>query len=259
MDSCPKTPGNDVPDSVNLGFSENLNSTKVPSVDLLDDLFEESLNPWKFSLVGRLDLQKIKFIDAALILRNQWKLVGHCKLIPLGRGFFTIKLDNKIDRAYIKSSIWEVTNQILKVRNWVSNFRPANQRSSKAHVWITLPGLGLEFWREKILFSICKEIGTPIKIDAATAKCEVGYYANVLVEVDFAQSNPNKIWMGTKLGGFFQDILIPDCPKFCSTCKIIGQLVTECRVEKKQDFSYSKSWCSTKTYSKKTSPELCSF
>lgn len=51
-------------------------------------------------------------------------------------------------------------------------------------------------------------------------------------EMDFARSIPSKIWINTKFGGFFQDILIPDCPKFCNTCKIIGHLVTECYVEK---------------------------
>ncbi|XP_026459849.1 uncharacterized protein LOC113360564 [Papaver somniferum] len=151
MDSHPKSPGNEVRDSVNS------------------------------------DLQKIKFIDAALILRSQWTLVGECKLIPLGRGFLPLN--------WIMKSIEPISNQ---------------------------------------------EIGTPIKIDAATAKCEVGYYANVLVEVDFAESIPNKIWIGTKFGGFFQDILIPDCPKFCSTCKIIGHLVTKCEIERSKNFKIQK-------------------
>ncbi|XP_026377960.1 uncharacterized protein LOC113272323 [Papaver somniferum] len=203
--------------------SENMSSVegmKIPSIELPNELFEKSLDPWRFSLIGRLNLHKIKFIDAAIILRNQWKLIRECKLIPLGRGFFTIKLDNATDRDYIKSQIWEVTDQVLKVRNWVYNFRPASQRTSKAFVWMRFPGLGLEFWSESILFKICKEIGTPIKIDAATTKCDVRYCANVLVEVDFAFPIPNKVWIGTKYGGFFQEVSIPDCPKYCSTCKM---------------------------------------
>ncbi|XP_026416790.1 uncharacterized protein LOC113312247 [Papaver somniferum] len=98
-------------------------------------------------------------------------------------------------------------------------------------VWVRFPGLSLEFWKEIFLFTICRELGTPIKVDNATINCEVGYYANVLVEMDFAESIPNKIWIGTKFGGFYQDVLIPECPKFCSSCKIVGHLVTECRVE----------------------------
>ncbi|XP_026410427.1 uncharacterized protein LOC113305628 [Papaver somniferum] len=149
--------------------------------------------------------------------------------------FFHHKLDNEIDRNYIKAGELEVNYQVLRLRNWVSNFRPANVRTSKSQVWIRFPGLGLEFWKEKILFEICKEIGTPIKIDAAIAKCEVGYYANVLVELDFSQPIPSKIWINTKFGGFFQDVLIHECPKFCSTCKIVGHLVTECYVERNKN------------------------
>ncbi|XP_026383877.1 uncharacterized protein LOC113279402 [Papaver somniferum] len=211
------------------------NSQTFPSIELPDDSFEETLNPWRFSLIGRLNLQQIKFVDVFIILRNQWKLKGERKLIPLGRGFFTIKLENTEDRQYINEGIWEVTNQILQVRNWISNFRPENQRTSRAMLWVRFPGLGLEFWTEKILFKICKEFGNPVKLDAATEKCEVGYYSNVLVDVDFAKHIPNKIWIGTKFGGFFQNISIPDCPKFCHTCKILSHLITECRVEKSKN------------------------
>ncbi|XP_026434313.1 uncharacterized protein LOC113331886 [Papaver somniferum] len=146
--------------------------------------------------------------------------------------FFTIKLDNEIDRQYIKEGKWESLNQVLQVRKWISNFRPESQRTSKDMVWVRLPGLGLEFWSEKILFKICKEIGTPIKLDEATARCEVGYYANVLVEIDFAKTVPNKVWIGTKYGGFLQSISIPVCPKFCHTCKIVSHNIVECRVDK---------------------------
>ncbi|XP_026384002.1 uncharacterized protein LOC113279524 [Papaver somniferum] len=220
---------------------------KVPSIDLPDDLFEEALNPWKFSLIGRLNLQFIKFVDAAVILRQQWKLSGDCKLIPLGRGFFTIKLDNELDRIIIKAGQWEVLNQVLQVRNWSSNFRPSAQRTSKAQVWVRLPGLGLEFWKEKILFKICKEIGTPIKIDAATEKCESGYYANVLVEMDFAQPIPSKIWIGTKYGGFFQDISTQILPKYCHYCKIIGHVTADCRISQSKSNAASSESQKNKT------------
>lgn len=89
-------------------------------------------------------------------------------------------------------------------------------------VWVRFTGLGLEFWREEILFTICKEISTPIKIDEATLKCEVGYYVNVLVEIDFTELIPNKIWIATKFGGFHQDVLIPDCPNSATLAKLLG-------------------------------------
>ncbi|XP_026410710.1 uncharacterized protein LOC113305933 [Papaver somniferum] len=239
MDSGSKTTPINEYHGEKLRFSVEKN---VPSINLPDDLFEEALNPWKFSLIGRLNLQNTKFIDASMILKQQRKLVGDCKLIPLGKYFFTIKLDNETDRNYIKAGQWEVNYQILRVRKWVSNFRLANVRISKAQVWIRFPGLGLELWKENFLFEICKEIGTPIKIDVATTKCEIGYYANVLVEVDFTQSIPSKIWINTKYGGFFQEVLIHNCPKFCTTCKIIDHSITECYVERNKNKTHAPSY-----------------
>ncbi|XP_026429143.1 uncharacterized protein LOC113325111 [Papaver somniferum] len=231
-------------------LSNENNVRKITSIELPDDLYEKSLDPWKFSLKGRLDLQKTEFFDVVVILRSQWKLQGDCCMIPLGRGFFTIKLDNENDKKLIKSQRWEVSNQILQVRNWVSNFRPASQRISKAMVWVRFPGLGLEFWDEAILFKICNEFGTPIKVDNATARCEVGYYANVLVEVDFALHIPNKIWIGTKYGGFFQDVVIPDCPKYFSSCKIVGHLNAECRYGKNKNVNAQQEQVKFQTISK---------
>ncbi|XP_026433633.1 uncharacterized protein LOC113331062 [Papaver somniferum] len=241
MDSCQKNTCSDDSTSAKLGLNNGNNSSKVPSIELPDDFLDECLDLWKFSLIRRLDLQKIKFIDAYVILRQQWKLKGDCKLIPLGRGFFTIKLDNEFDRQTIKAGQWEVSDQVLQVRKWVSNFRPSDIRTSKAQVWVRFPGLGLELWKEKILFTICKEIGTSIKIDNATAQCEVGYYVNVLIEVDFAQQIPNKIWINTKYGGFFQNVSIPVYPKFCHNCKIIGHLTSECRIEQIKNQSAGKT------------------
>ncbi|XP_026410342.1 uncharacterized protein LOC113305535 [Papaver somniferum] len=246
MDSGLKNTCSDDFSSEKLGSNNEDFSSKVPSIELPDDLFEGCLDPWKFSLIGKLDLQKLKFIDATVILRQQWKLKGACKLIPLGRVFFTIKLDNEFDRQTIKAGQWEVNDQVLQIKKWVSNFRPSNIRTSKAQVWVRFPGLGLKFWKEKILFTICKEIGTPIKIDIATAQCEFGYYANVLVEVDFARQIPNKIWINTKYGGFFQDVLIPVCPKFCHTCKIIGHLTTECIIQQSNTQSVNNAQQTTR-------------
>ncbi|XP_026396058.1 uncharacterized protein LOC113290690 [Papaver somniferum] len=200
MDPCHKSTLFEGFKSDMLGFNKEKNSQVIPSIELPDDLFEESLDPWRFSLIGRLNLHQLKFIDDAILLRRQWKLTGDCKIIPLGRGFFTIKLDNEIDRQYIKEGKCEVLNQVLQ-----------------------------------ILFKICKEIGTPIKLDEATAKCEVGYYANVLVEIDFAKIVPNKVWIGTKYGGFLQNISIPVCPKFCHNCKIVGHNNVECRIDKNKN------------------------
>ncbi|XP_026395867.1 uncharacterized protein LOC113290481 [Papaver somniferum] len=142
------------------------------------------------------------------ILKNQWKLTGECQLIPLGKGFFTIKLSNKVDQNNIRNYSWDVQDQVLRTRNWIPNFRPANQRTSHALIWVSLPGLSLEYWDEQTLFTICDAIVNPVKVDNATLKYSSGFATNVL------------------------EVLLHNLPKFCSKCKIVGHSLSECRFQK---------------------------
>ncbi|XP_026459854.1 uncharacterized protein LOC113360570 [Papaver somniferum] len=152
-------------------------------------------------------------------------------MIPLGKGFFTIKLENMMDKNTIKFGQWEVSNQILRVRNWMPNFKPEYQRTSSTMVWVHYPGFSLEYWDEKTLFNISSVLGTPVKVDEVTLNYENGLYARVLVQIDLAKKIPSKIWIKTKYGGFMQNVLLTKLPKFCPNCKIVGHTQPECRAK----------------------------
>ncbi|XP_026378691.1 uncharacterized protein LOC113273140 [Papaver somniferum] len=127
---------------------------------------------------------------------------------------------------------WEVESQELKLRKWEPNFNPESQRTSMAYVWVQLPGLSIQYWKDKILMNIGKALGRPIKFDETTFKKEAGYYANILVEMDLAKEIPSKINVTSKYGTFDQLINIPNMPKFCYNSKIVGHHTTECRSKK---------------------------
>ncbi|XP_026419826.1 uncharacterized protein LOC113315790 [Papaver somniferum] len=97
-------------------------------------------------------------------------------------------------------------------------------------VWDHYSGLSLEYWDEETLFTISRAIGTPIKVDATTLQYQSGYYAKVLVEIDLAKTISNKLWIITKYGAFSQGVTLTKLPKFCTKCKIVGHLTTECIV-----------------------------
>ncbi|XP_026420161.1 uncharacterized protein LOC113316157 [Papaver somniferum] len=205
-----------------------------PSIDLINGT-EKRCVVWKFSLIGRLDLLRLKFADVVSNLKSQWKLVGQCKIIPLGKGFFTIKLDNERYQNYIKAGLWEVYNQTLWIRNWIPYFRPELHRTSSAMVRVHYPGLSLEYWDEQTLFKISSALGEPVKVDEATLNFENGLYARVLIKIDLTKNIPHKLWIKTKFGGFMQSVLLTKLPKFCHHCKIVGHLQAECRVKISND------------------------
>ncbi|XP_026428911.1 uncharacterized protein LOC113324841 [Papaver somniferum] len=171
----------------------------VPSCYISDEDMDDSLNEWQFSLIGRFDFVKMKFSVAGESLRKQWNTSGNYQLIPLAKGFFTIKLTNEVDMKYIWNGFWKVESQILKLRFWEPNFNPAAQKTITAFVWINFPGLGIKYWKEKILMSLGDTFGRAIKVDETTLKKEVGYYASVLVEVDLANNIPNHVLVKSKL------------------------------------------------------------
>lgn len=62
-------------------------SSNNPVCFIPDDLIDESLDEWRFSLFGRLNLVELKFDVVVPILTKQWKLKGKVHCIPPGKGF----------------------------------------------------------------------------------------------------------------------------------------------------------------------------
>ncbi|XP_026397175.1 uncharacterized protein LOC113291910 [Papaver somniferum] len=132
------------------------------------------------------------------------------------------------------------------------NFRPENHRTSSAMIWVHLPGLSLEYWDEKTLFTICRTLGDLVKFDETTLNYDNGYYARVLVNIDLARKIPSKLWIKTKFGGFMQQVILIKPPKFCNHCKIVGHLQIECRAKKEGDSNQQVQ--STPKFIPKTNP-----
>ncbi|XP_026436579.1 uncharacterized protein LOC113334566 [Papaver somniferum] len=205
-----------------------------PSLFIPDDIIDDSLEERKFSLIGRLDLVKIKVKIAESTLRIQWKLKGSVQLIPLGKGFFIIKLENEEDKLHIWSGNWVVEEKNLTLKNWEPNFNPAAQETTSAFVWVNFPGLSIEYWKKNIILHMGISLGRPIKVDEITLKKEAGYYTSVFVEIDLTKAIPSKIWVESKYGGFEQEVPIPKIPKFCNYCQVIGHYVAE-YINKRKD------------------------
>ncbi|KAF6155456.1 hypothetical protein GIB67_019982 [Kingdonia uniflora] len=75
---------------------------EFPTIKILNEAHKRGLDGNKFSLVGRLDLMKTKISKVRQIAIAQWKPEGVCRIIPVGKGYFTLFLDNEKD----KNNIW---------------------------------------------------------------------------------------------------------------------------------------------------------
>ena len=57
---------------------------------------------------------------------------------------------------------------LLHFHPWIDDFNPMNQKSTNAQIWVRFYSLPREYWHPKILASIAKGIGIPLKIDKGT-------------------------------------------------------------------------------------------
>ncbi|XP_026433435.1 uncharacterized protein LOC113330843 [Papaver somniferum] len=130
---------------------------------------------------------------------------------------------------------WFFGHQKLNLIEWFPGFDAEKQRYSHASVWVTFPGLSMEFWTEKTLLTMAKSLGTPIVVDKRTLAHEYGHFAAVLVDIDFAEPATDAIHVSGGGVDFLQPVEIQKVPKFCSKCKIIGHTDQECRKQAKNN------------------------
>ncbi|KAF6155076.1 hypothetical protein GIB67_035823 [Kingdonia uniflora] len=171
-----------------------------PSIPIPEAGFLRGVERYKFSIIGRLDLLKVKLAVARSEALRKWNLSGNCQFIPLGKGYFTILLDNEAD----------------KMRIWGGG------------PW-HIDGLGTEYWEEDVLMSIARTVGNLVQVDNNTLCRSTGFYASVLVDVDFSKTIPSKIMIEREGFELCQEIQQGKTPKIFSHCKVVGHLVSECR------------------------------
>ncbi|KAI3904408.1 hypothetical protein MKW98_014588, partial [Papaver atlanticum] len=65
--------------------SDNASVPQISSTSVFipDEVIDASLSEWRFSLIGRLDLVKIKLTTTESCLRKQWTLKGTWQFIPI--------------------------------------------------------------------------------------------------------------------------------------------------------------------------------
>ncbi|KAF9598280.1 hypothetical protein IFM89_026486, partial [Coptis chinensis] len=204
----------------------------IPSIRLLQKVVERGLLYCKFCLIGRLEFQRIKLEEVKKIAQEKWELKGDWKIVPLGRGFFMIRLTCEKDwRNIWGGGPWKFGNQILRLSKWTPDFDPVVHRTSTAAVWVKFPKLGQQYWDYEILMSIARGLGNPVGVDKHTLNRDFGFFALVLVEIDLAKPIPGKILVEEGEGkSFFQEVEVDKLPKFCPHCKVVGHIMDECMV-----------------------------
>ncbi|XP_057811500.1 uncharacterized protein LOC131025726 [Salvia miltiorrhiza] len=251
-----------------------LHASSLGGVDTLSiplEFYKERIADFKHALIGRLMLRKgtkPKLVhELKGELQNIWKISNSWQLIPMGKGFFTLKFSSLEDKKTAKGKLnLDLSQGQLRLREWVPKFDPYKEFSSMAQVWVRIYYLPIELWHPEVISAIGRYLGNPIRIDGGSADRDVGHYARVLIELDLSLPLRESLMIEEDNSSIYVEFSYEALPPFCQHCKLTGHLIDKCRryksketkkvdSEKKIEPSNTVRPMQTEENSKKLSPE----
>ncbi|XP_057808880.1 uncharacterized protein LOC131023356 [Salvia miltiorrhiza] len=205
-----------------------------PCLSISSAFRQRQIKSFQHAIHGRVFLRKgdtPRFAaDLFVELSILWKTSSPWQVIPLGKGYFTLKFSSSEDYALaFAKSAWRLRVGILFLQAWTPNFNPNKIVSSTAQVWVRIFNLPHEFWHPEVLSGIARHVGTPILVDGMSARASVGYFARVLVEMNVALEIPEFIDVKCDDDIYEIEFGYENSPYFCSLCSAIGHATDDCR------------------------------
>ncbi|XP_062114202.1 uncharacterized protein LOC133825252 [Humulus lupulus] len=201
-------------------------------------------------LVAKLDVDEIEveasFWKSALIcvviganpplavfegfIKRIWGKLGIECVARMNAGFIMVKFrDEATLNLVLESGVIHFDKKPIVLRPWTTNIDSLKSVKS-VPVWIRLPDLGLQYWGVKCLSALVSTIGKPIMIDKTTKDRSMIKFAQVLVDMEIAETLPQYINYLNERGQVMeQPIEYEWLPTKCSNCKKLGHTVSTCK------------------------------
>ncbi|MCH93321.1 hypothetical protein A2U01_0014270, partial [Trifolium medium] len=208
------------------------------AIPIPEEDYMAGIDACKHNLHGRIIWPRgatpLTVADLKIKLSSIWKGLSKWGVSSLGRGYYEFVFSTLEDVRRVRSTAsWNLSPGALKLFAWSKDFNPRFQQNVSAQVWVRIYGLSQEYWRPNIIFAVASSIGTPICIDAVTAKPMIdrtfGQFVRVLVDMDLSQTLRDNVLVERKGFAFFVDLDYENLPQFCSNCKVIGHHVGICK------------------------------
>lgn len=188
--------------------------------------FSEGYNKQNPNL-GRPSLDKLHEYFLALDLHGELQL----GLLDNRHVLLRCTLQEDFLRLYSRP-VWYVRGLPMRIFKWSPGFH-VERESPIVPVWISFPRLPIQFFNSEALFQLCRLIGIPLRMDAATQSLKRPSYTRVQIELDVLKPRPDHVWIGMEdLDGFWQPVEYESVPAYCTHCWHVGHSVDQCHVHK---------------------------
>ncbi|XP_043705538.1 uncharacterized protein LOC122655407 [Telopea speciosissima] len=186
------------------------------------------------ALVGKCVFGRPSLFEIKSFLKREFFLQGDVIISTLDSRHVLLRFMNHMDfvKVWLKESL-HIKGYLFRFMKWTSDFT-SGWESLYAPVWISFPGLRINFYQGNYLLSIAETIDKPLQVDGATANCIRTVAAHFCVELDLRNPIPSKIWIGCGGDGFFQKVVVECLPSYCVSCFKIGHAMVNCRKAMKE-------------------------
>lgn len=82
---------------------------------------------------------------------------------------------------------WKLFDQYVVAQRWKPKFDPSKAKIEQMVVWVRIPHISMEYYREDAIKTILMKVGTPLKLDMPTAGVAQGRFARAAVEIDITK------------------------------------------------------------------------
>uniref|UniRef100_A0A7N0TX90 DUF4283 domain-containing protein n=1 Tax=Kalanchoe fedtschenkoi TaxID=63787 RepID=A0A7N0TX90_KALFE len=190
----------------------------------------------QFAVVAKFSAGKPKAEEIRSFISANWKIKGPFTAGSLDPRHELIVLDSQSDLVEAMACPGHQVGRFLfRFFRWSPSFNPKHE-SSRAAVWIRVPGLNPLFFNDGLLRPIGEEIGQYLMADKRTLNMTCPAYARMLVEIDLRQPLVREVYIGSTTGkGDNYEIIYEGRLAYCSKCRMQGHNLAECCKAKQAD------------------------
>ncbi|XP_031116790.1 uncharacterized protein LOC116020456 [Ipomoea triloba] len=196
-----------------------------PRVKLSKELRTELCRPWKLALIVKYLGKNINYNVMKNRLPVIWGLQGRLDFIDIGFGFYIARFGNTVDYMHVLlDGPWKIFDNYLVIQRWQPEFDPLTAKLSKMAVWVRIPRLPVEYFREDVIKSVLENVGKPLKLDRTIVGVARGRFAWAAVEIDLDKPLVTHVWICDK----HRAVEYEGLHVVCFNCGMVGHREQSC-------------------------------
>lgn len=197
----------------------------IPVVKLPKALRKELVDEWKNALIVKFLGKPVAFQIFYHRLMRICGIKGKLDLIDVGYNCYVARFEDVANCKHVLfDGPWKLFDNYIVTQRWRPDFDPKSSKMEKMAVWVRLPGLPVEYFREDVIRMILEHVGTPLKLDKTTVCVERGRFARATVEIDLSKPLVSKVLVRKRV----QVIEFEGLHVFCFTCGQVGHRSEHC-------------------------------